>query len=157
MAWLKIHIKRGLVCLVVLLNMILAGGTNPVLAGEDPDDLFNYSFGVWLGSGVYKVNDANKKFAVLRVPAAYTLRPVQSDQSAPIDRLGFRLLRPQLTGWDSVCCCRPLSVTSKKPTPTLIMEPWPLYPVSKCRSRSINTGVPLLKSKRFTMICACAI
>jgi len=100
MAWLKIHIKRGLVCLVVLLNMILAGGTNPVLAGEDPGDLFNYSFAVWLGSGVYKVNDANKKFAVLRVPAAYTLRPVQSDQSAPIDRLGFRLLLPAVIGYE---------------------------------------------------------
>jgi len=36
----------------------------------------------------------------LRVPAAYTLRPVQSDQSAPIDRLGFRLLLPAVIGYE---------------------------------------------------------
>jgi hypothetical protein len=94
------HLLKGLFCLILTLSIIVVGGTKQALAGEDPGDLFNYSFAVWLGSGVYKVNDADKKFAVLRVPAAYTLRPVQSDQSAPIDRLGFRLLLPAVIGYE---------------------------------------------------------
>jgi len=100
MKWFAIHFTHGLVGFILILSIIVVGGTNPALAGEDPGDLFNYSFGVWLGSGVYKVNDADKKFAVLRVPSAYTLRPVQSDQSAPIDRLGFRLLLPAVIGYE---------------------------------------------------------
>jgi len=95
----EIHIKKSLVCLLVLLGVIASGGTRPALAGEDPGDLFNYSFAVWLGSGFYKVNDADKKLAVLRVPARYSLRPMQSGESAPIDRLGFRLLLPAVIAY----------------------------------------------------------
>ena len=50
MARLNIHITRSLVCLVVFMNMSIPGVTNPVLAGEDPGDLYNYSFAVWLVS-----------------------------------------------------------------------------------------------------------
>ena len=100
MTGLQIHIKSGLVCFVVFLGVIILGGTNPALAGEDPGDLFNYSFGVWLGSGVYKVKDADKRFAVLRVPMGYTLRPMQFDKPALVDRLGFRLLLPAVIGFE---------------------------------------------------------
>ena len=101
MARLKIHIKRKHVCFAVFLSMIIAGATNPALAGEDPGDLFNYSFAVWLGSGVYKINDADKKLAVLRVPAGYTLRPIQDDKPNLVDRIGFRLLLPAAISYES--------------------------------------------------------
>ncbi len=96
----EIYIKTGLVYFVVMLSIIVAGGTNHALAGEDPGDLFNYSFAVWLGSGVYRVKDADKRFAVLRVPAAYTFRPAQYDKPALRDRLGFRLLLPVAIGFE---------------------------------------------------------
>jgi hypothetical protein len=76
--------------------LIGEGGIVPTQAGDDPDDLFNYSFAVWLGSGVYKVKSADKRFAVLRAPLAYTLRPAQYDKAALRDKLGFRLLLPAL-------------------------------------------------------------
>ena len=91
--------SKGLFGLILTLSIIAAGGTQQVFAGEDPGDLFNYSFAVWLGSGVYKINDADKKLAVLRVPARYSLRPMQSDATAPIDRLGFRLLLPAVLAY----------------------------------------------------------
>jgi hypothetical protein len=93
------QLSKGLFCLILTLSLIAAGGTQQVSAGEDPGDLFNYSFAVWLGSGVYKVNDADKKLAVLRVPARYSLRPMQLDASAPVDRLGFRLLLPAVLAY----------------------------------------------------------
>ena len=40
------HFKKGLVYFVVMLSIIVAGETNQALAGEDPGDLFNYSFAV---------------------------------------------------------------------------------------------------------------
>ena len=56
----------------------------------------NYSFAVWIGSGVYKVKSADKRFAVLRAPFAYTLRPAQYDKAAFRDKLGLRLLLPAI-------------------------------------------------------------
>ena len=94
-----IYLLKDLLGLILALGIIAAGETQQVLAGEDPGDLFNYSFAVWLGSGFYKVNDADKKLAVLRVPARYSLRPMQSDASAPVDRLGFRLLLPAVIAY----------------------------------------------------------
>jgi len=76
--------------------LISEGGIIPARAGDDPGDLFNYSFAVWLGSGVYKVKSVDKRLAVLRVPFAYTLREAQYDKAAFLDKLGFRLLLPAL-------------------------------------------------------------
>ena len=73
-------------------------GNLPSQAGDDPDDLLNYSFAVWVGSGAYKVKSADKRFAVLRAPLSYTFRPAQYEQPAFIDRLGFRLLFPAVVG-----------------------------------------------------------
>ena len=94
------HFYKYLIILIVLLNSIFSGGISPAQAGEDPGDLFNYGFAVWLGSGFYKVNDADKKMAVLRIPARYSLRPMQSDKTDPIDRLGFRLLLPAVIAYE---------------------------------------------------------
>lgn len=97
---LETHINKSLICLFVLVGVIISGGIRPALAGEDPEDLFNYSFAVWLGSGFYKISDADKRLAVLRVPAGYTLRPMQSEASTPMDRLGFRLLLPAVIAYE---------------------------------------------------------
>ena len=74
-------IRVLLIYLTAAIALIGEGGIVPTQAGDDPDDLFNYSFAVWIGSGVYKVKSADKRFAVLRAPFAYTLRPAQYDKS----------------------------------------------------------------------------
>jgi hypothetical protein len=76
--------------------LITEGGIMPARAGDDPGDLTNYSFAVWIGSGIYKVKGADKRFAVVRAPIAYTLRDAQYDKAAFRDKLGFRLLLPAL-------------------------------------------------------------
>lgn len=85
-----------LIYVTAVLALITEGGVIPARAGDDPGDLLNYSFAVWVGSGVYKVKSADKRFAVLRAPFAYTLRPAQYDKAAFGDKLGFRLLLPAL-------------------------------------------------------------
>ncbi|MGB5745948.1 MAG: hypothetical protein WBM69_03135 [Desulfobacterales bacterium] len=89
-------IRVLLIYLTAAITLITEGGIIPARAGDDPDDLLNYSFAVWIGSGVYKVKSADKRFAVLRAPFAYTLRPAQYDKAAFRDKLGYRLLLPAL-------------------------------------------------------------
>jgi hypothetical protein len=96
----RIHTKTALILLILVFNLIISGVSSPARAGEDPDELFNYSFAVWLGSGYYRVKDSDKRFAVLRVPAAFTLRPADIEKPAVIDRLGFRLLLPAAVGYE---------------------------------------------------------
>ena len=78
----------------MMIVFIAVGGQTPARAGDSPDELLNYSFAVWVGSGVYNVKSADKRFAVLRAPFAYTFRPAQYDKDKFLDRLGFRLLVP---------------------------------------------------------------
>ncbi|MBT8367396.1 MAG: hypothetical protein KJP23_22110 [Deltaproteobacteria bacterium] len=87
-------------CLQVFLVVGLSlFGAEKTVAGEDKGDLINYSFAVWLGSGVYRVSDADKEFAVLRVPLRYTLREAK-DYSLPLrDRIGFKLLLPAVLAY----------------------------------------------------------
>ena len=91
--------KWLLVLPVVAMSLVAAGVTSSARAGEDPGDLLNYNFAIWLGSGIYKVRSADKKFAVLRFPFAYTLRHARVDEPAFLDRIGFRLLLPVLLGF----------------------------------------------------------
>ena len=92
--WRLTTIRVLLLFVTAAIVLITDGGLTTVRAADDPDDLLNYSFAVWVGSGIYKVSDANKRFAVLRVPAAFTLRPTQYDKVKFRDRFGFRLLLP---------------------------------------------------------------
>ena len=85
-----------LLFVIVVIAVITEGGIISARAGDDPGDLLNYSFSVWLGSGVYQVKSADKRFAVLRIPFAYTLRDARYDKAAFLDKLGFRLLLPAL-------------------------------------------------------------
>ncbi len=77
---------------------IVIGWKIPAQASDAPDELINYSFAVWVGSGIYKVDNSNKQFAVLRVPFAYTFRRGQYDKAKFLDRLGYRLLFPVVLG-----------------------------------------------------------
>jgi hypothetical protein len=38
------YLLKGLFCLILALSIIVAGGMKQAFAGEDPGDLFNYSF-----------------------------------------------------------------------------------------------------------------
>jgi len=87
-----------LIYLAFAAGLIIVGEMKTVQAGDDAGDLLNYSFAVWVGSGVHKVKDADKRFAVLRAPFAYTLRSAQYDKSGFRDKLGFRLLLPIAMG-----------------------------------------------------------
>jgi hypothetical protein len=87
-------IRVLLIYVTAAIALINEGGITQGRAGNDPDELLNYSFAVWVGSGFYNVSGANKRVAVLRVPAAYTLRPSQYDKADFRDKLGFRLLFP---------------------------------------------------------------
>ena len=88
--------KIRLIYVAVVIALISEVGVLPARANDDPGDLLNYSFGIWVGSGVYKVKSADKRFAVLRAPFAYTLRPAQYDKARFRDKLGLRLLLPAL-------------------------------------------------------------
>ncbi|MBT8332094.1 MAG: hypothetical protein KJP06_07165 [Deltaproteobacteria bacterium] len=68
------EIKWLPIALAVGLSLFIGSQAKRTFAGEDEGDLLNYSFAVWLGSGVYKVSDADKRLVVLRVPLGYTLR-----------------------------------------------------------------------------------
>ena len=85
---------KGFFSVVIAIALIMAVGPLPARAGDDPDALLNYSFAVWVGSGVYKVEDADKRFAVLRAPFGYTIRAARYDEPNFRDRLGFKWLLP---------------------------------------------------------------
>ena len=91
-------IRMLLIFVVVTTGVITQGGVRAARADDDAGDLINYSFAVWVGSGVYKVEDADKRFAVLRAPFAYALRSAKYDEPRFIDRFGFRLLLPVIVG-----------------------------------------------------------
>ena len=88
--------KLRFIFVAVAIALISEVGIFSARAGDDPDELFNYAFAIWMGSGAYKVKSADKRFAVLRAPFAYTLRQSRHDQAELRDKLGFRLLMPAL-------------------------------------------------------------
>jgi hypothetical protein len=88
-----------LIYFVVALSFFINGAVRPAIADDGEGDLVNYSFAIWLGSGFYKVADADKRFAFLRVPFAYSFREGQYDKPTFRDRLGLKLLLPALVGY----------------------------------------------------------
>ena len=96
---LDAQIKWLSVFFAVVVSVFIQGSTSRVIADEDEGDLLNYSFAIWLGSGVYQVKDADKRLYVLRVPFSYTFRAAQHDQPALRDKLGFKLLLPALIAY----------------------------------------------------------
>ena len=92
-------IRVLLILIAALIAVMADGGITKLRADDDPDELLNYAFAVWVGSGFYKVSRVNKRFAVLRVPAAYTLRPSQYEKVKFRDKLGWRLLLPAVAAF----------------------------------------------------------
>jgi hypothetical protein len=90
----KIFKALKFICVVATVVLTTHAWKLPARAGDDPDVLLNYSFAVWIGSGVYKVPSADKRLAVLRAPFGYTFRSAQYDKQKFGDRLGFKLLLP---------------------------------------------------------------
>ena len=94
----KISKKIKFIGVLSAIAFIVTAWKIPVRASDSPDELLNYSFAVWVGSGLYKVDGADKQFAVLRVPLSYTFRRAQYDKEKFFDRLGFKLLLPVVLG-----------------------------------------------------------
>lgn len=71
---------------MMLVSLIGAGMPPPVMADVKQEELVNYAFATWIGSGIYRVGD--RRMGVLRVPIRATLRPIEKDQP------GVKLLMP---------------------------------------------------------------
>jgi hypothetical protein len=84
------------ILITAALTLIFTFRAKPA-CGDDTEELVNYSFGIWLGSGFYRV--ADKRVAVLRIPFRYTLREEKSSELPLKERLGLKLLLPALVGY----------------------------------------------------------
>jgi hypothetical protein len=60
-------------------------------AADEPEDLINYAFSSWIGSGFYKLGD--RTVYLLRAPFSYTLREADSE------KWGMELLLPATIGF----------------------------------------------------------
>ncbi len=68
-------------------NPLFADGyATKVISEVDQEELVNYAFATWIGSGVYRAGD--RRMAVVRVPLRYTLRA--QEETKP----GIKLLLP---------------------------------------------------------------
>ena len=86
----KIH-GLILICLITAFFLSIDGYSAKAISDVRKEDLVNYSFATWIGSGVYQVGD--RRMAILRVPLRYTLRP--PEETKP----GLKLLLPLTLGY----------------------------------------------------------
>jgi hypothetical protein len=86
----KIH---GLIfiCLITGFCLSVDDYSSKAISDVHKEDLINYSFATWIGSGVYQVGD--RRMAILRVPLRYTLRPPEKTKP------GLKLLLPITLGY----------------------------------------------------------
>ena len=66
-------------------------GNQLAWAADEPEDLINYAFSSWIGSGFYKLGD--RTVYLLRAPFSYTLREADSE------KWGMELLLPATIGF----------------------------------------------------------
>jgi hypothetical protein len=66
-------------------------GKQVAWAADEPEDLINYAFSSWIGSGFYKLGD--RTVYLLRAPFSYTLREADSQ------KWGMELLLPATIGF----------------------------------------------------------
>jgi hypothetical protein len=64
---------------------------SPAGAADEPEDVINYAYSSWIGSGFYKIDD--RTVYLLRAPFSYTLREADSD------KWGLELLFPATIGF----------------------------------------------------------
>ena len=79
---------------LIIIALILAGywlNAGPALAVDEPEDIINYAYSSWIGSGFYKIGD--RTVYLLRGPFSYTLREADSD------KWGLELLLPATIGF----------------------------------------------------------
>ncbi len=81
--------------------IVFLSPVKPAFARENSENLFNYSFAIWLGSGIYRISDADTNFAVLRLPLSYTLKEAQTEGQDMEEKIGFRLLVPMVFGFQT--------------------------------------------------------
>lgn len=78
----------------LIIAAVLAGcclGPSPAGATDEPEDIINYAFSSWIGSGFYSVGD--RTVYLLRAPFSYTLRETDSEN------WGLELLFPATIGF----------------------------------------------------------
>jgi hypothetical protein len=66
---------------LIFLALILAGywlNAGSALAVDEPEDIVNYAYSSWIGSGFYKIND--RTVYLLRAPFSYTLREADEEK-----------------------------------------------------------------------------
>ena len=63
-------VYKYLVFAAALAGFCLVAG--PLRAADEPEDVINYAYSSWIGSGFYKVDD--RTVYLLRGPFSYTLR-----------------------------------------------------------------------------------
>lgn len=81
----KIH-NSIFILLITTLFLSIDGYSTKAISDVDKENLVNYAFATWIGSGVYQVGD--RRMAILRVPLRYTLRPPEKTKP------GLKLLLP---------------------------------------------------------------
>jgi len=86
------HVCSFLIIVVFTALLIFADGydTNAI-ADVDNEELVNYAFATWIGSGIYRSGD--RKMAILRIPLRYELRT--PEEAVP----GVKLLLPVTLGY----------------------------------------------------------
>ena len=65
----------------LIIAVMLAGcccGISPARAVDEPEDVINYAYSGWIGSGFYKIGD--RTVYLLRGPFSYTLREADSEK-----------------------------------------------------------------------------
>jgi hypothetical protein len=77
-----------------IIAAVLAGyclGVGPAGAADEPEDVINYAYSSWIGSGFYKIGD--RTVYLLRGPFSYTVREADSEN------WGLELLFPATIGF----------------------------------------------------------
>jgi hypothetical protein len=78
----------------LIIAVMMAGccyGVSPARAADEPEDVINYAYSSWIGSGFYKIGD--RTVYLLRGPFSYTLREADSE------KWGLELLLPATIGF----------------------------------------------------------
>ena len=78
----------------LIIAVMLAGcccGVSPARALAESEDVINYAYSSWIGSGFYKIGD--RTVYLLRGPFSYTLREANSE------KWGLELLLPATIGF----------------------------------------------------------
>jgi hypothetical protein len=77
--------------MLAVLTVCFSAAKSVLPAGDEPEDVINYAYSNWIGSGIYKVGD--RTVYLLRGPFSYSLREADSE------KWGLELLLPATIGF----------------------------------------------------------